>query len=134
MAEQNFRFFNPPAIHRPTGYSHVAEVTGGKTIYIAGQIAFDPSGNLVGRDDLRAQAQQVFDNLNAALESVGADFNAVVKLNFYLLDVSQLSIVREVRDQYVNMQNPPTSTAVEVSRLAREGLLIEVEAVAVVPA
>jgi len=136
MTEQkpNFRLFNPPAIHRPTGYSHVAEVTGGKTIYIAGQIAFDSSGNLVGRDDLRAQAQQVFANLNAALEAVGADFNAVVKLNFYLLDVSQLSIVREVRDQYVNTQNPPTSTAVEVSRLAREGLLIEVEAVAIVPA
>lgn len=130
----NFRLFNPPAIHQPTGYSQVAEVSGGKTIYISGQIALDPSGTLVGEGDVKAQAEQVFANINSALAAVGADFNAVIKLGFFLIDITQLVVVREVRDRYVDRANPPTSTAVEVRRLARDGLLIEVEAVAVVSA
>ncbi len=134
MQESNFRLFNPPAIHQPTGYSQVAEVTGGKTIYISGQIALDPSGALVGAGDLKAQTEQVFANIGGALAAVGADFNALIKLNIYLLDISQLAVVREVRDRYVNLAHPPTSTAVEVRRLARDGLLIEVEATGVIPA
>lgn len=127
------RFVNPPSMPPPRGYSHVAEVTGGKTIYIAGQVAFDGQGNLVGEGDMRAQAQQVFANLRAALEAVGAGFENVVKLNFYVLDATQMQVVRDVRDQYVNTQNPPVSTAVEIRRFVRDGLLIEVDAVAVVP-
>jgi enamine deaminase RidA (YjgF/YER057c/UK114 family) len=120
-------------MHRPTGYTHVVEVTAGRPVYIAGQIALDPAGELVGPDDLRAQARQVFENLRVALGSVGAGFEQVVKLNLYLLDATQLPVVREVRDEYVNTARPPASTAVQVGRLALEGLLIEVEAVAVVP-
>ena len=71
-------------------------------------------------------------NLQAALEAVGAGFEQVVKLTCYLVDATQLPVVREVRDQYVNTQQPPASTAVEVRRLVRDDLLIEVEAVAVV--
>jgi enamine deaminase RidA (YjgF/YER057c/UK114 family) len=74
----------------------------------------------------------VFDNLKAALQAVGASFEQVVKLTYYLVDATQLPVVREVRDQYVNSQQPPASTAVEVWRLVRDDLLIEVEAVAVV--
>ena len=66
------------------------------------------------------------------LQAVGAGFQQVVKLTYYLVDASQLPIVREVRDQYVNTQQPPASTAVEVRRLARDDLLIEIEAVAVI--
>jgi enamine deaminase RidA (YjgF/YER057c/UK114 family) len=120
----------PPA----NGYSHVAEVTGGRTIYLSGQIAVDRNGKLVGEGDIRAQAQQVFENLKAGLEAVGADFSHMVKLNFYLLDASQIQVVREVRDQYVNRQSPPASTAVEIRNFVREGLLIEIDAVAVTPA
>ena len=128
------RFTNPASLSRPVGYSHVAEVSNGKTIYISGQVALDQSGNLVGLNDLRAQTQQVFTNLRAALEAVGADFNCVVKLTYYLLDISQIQAVREVRDQFVNTGQPPASSAVEVRRLFRDDLLIEIEAVAVVPA
>ncbi len=128
------RFINPSRLPRPVGYSHVAEVSSGKIIYLSGQVALDQSGNLVGPNDLRAQAQQVFTNLKAALEAVGADFNCVVKLNYYLLDISHIQIVREVRDQFVNTQQPPTSSAVEVRRLFRDDLLIEIDAVAVIPA
>ncbi len=128
------RFVNPPDMPRPLGYSHVAEAPSGETVYISGQVALDQSGNLIGPDDLRAQTQQVFTNLKHALEAVGADFDAVVKLTYYLLDISQIPIVREVRDQFVNTQHPPASSAVEVRRLVRDGLLIEIEAIAVVPA
>jgi enamine deaminase RidA (YjgF/YER057c/UK114 family) len=119
-------------MHQPTGYTHVVEVTAGRPVYIAGQVALDPTGKLVGPGDVRAQAEQVFDNLGAALEAVGAGFEQVVKLTYYLLDAHQLPVVREVRDRYVNIQQPPASTAVEVRRLARDDLLIEVEAVAVI--
>jgi uncharacterized protein len=123
-------FINPEAIHRPFGYTHVVEVTAGRPVYIAGQVAMDRAGELVGAGDVRAQARQVFENLKAALEAVGAGFEQVVKLNFYLLDATQLPAVREVRDQYVNTERPPASTAVEVRRLFRDEYLIEIEAVA----
>jgi enamine deaminase RidA (YjgF/YER057c/UK114 family) len=125
-------FINPETMHRPTGYTHVVEVTAGRPVYIAGQVALDPTGTLVGPGDIRAQARQVFDNLQAALQVVGASFEQVVKLNYYLVDATQLPAVREVRDEYVNTQQPPASTAVEVRRLFREDLLIEIEAVAVI--
>ncbi|MBE7471993.1 MAG: RidA family protein [Anaerolineae bacterium] len=136
MTSQNpsIRLINPAAISQPTGYTHVVEVTGGKTVYISGQIAFDAEGKVVGVGDLAAQAHQVFANLRAALASVGADFTQVVKLNYYLLDMSQLPAVREIRNQYINTAQPPASTAVQVSGLAHPDLLIEIEAVAVIPA
>ncbi|HXB21378.1 MAG TPA: RidA family protein [Candidatus Solibacter sp.] len=135
-AAQPFRIFNPDTMAKPAaGYSQVAEVTDGKIVYIAGQVALDRSGNLVGKDDFRAQAQQVFENLNAAVEAAGGDFNSVIKLNYYCsenVDPAQLPVVREIRDKYVNTANPPTSTFVVVKRLVRQEWLIEVEAVAVV--
>ena len=125
-------FINPEAMHRPTGYTHVVEVTAGRPVYIAGQVALDRSGAIVGPGDIRTQARQVFDNLQAGLQAVGAGFEQVVKLTYYLVDATQLPIVREVRDQYINIQQPPASTAVEVRRLFLDDLLIEVEAVAVI--
>jgi 2-iminobutanoate/2-iminopropanoate deaminase len=131
-----FRIFNPETMAKPTvGYSQVAEVGEGKIVYIAGQVALDKSGNLVGKDDFRAQLEQVFENLKAAVEASGGDFNSVIKLNYYCaasVDPSQLTVVREVRDKYVNTANPPTSTFVFVQRLVRPEWLIEVDAVAVV--
>jgi enamine deaminase RidA (YjgF/YER057c/UK114 family) len=125
-------FINPETMHRPAGYTHVVEVTAGRPVYIAGQVALDPAGAVVGPGDIRTQTRQVFDNLEAGLQAVGAGFEQVVKLTYYLLDASQLPVVREVRDQYVNIQQPPASTAVEVRRLVRDDLLIEVEAIAVI--
>jgi len=133
---KEFHIFNPDTLAKPTaGYSHVAEVTGGKIVYIAGQVAIDRSGNLVGKDDFRAQVQQVFENLKSAVEASGGDFHNVIKLNYYCaegVDPAQVPIVREIRDKYVNTANPPTSTFVVVKRLVRPEWLIEVDAVAVV--
>lgn len=129
----NVQFINPPDIAAPRGYTHVVEVTSGKIIFISGQVALDRAGNMVGAGDFRAQAQQVFENLQAALAAVGGDFSNVVKFGVYLLDADNLLVFREVRDQFVNTAQPPASTLVEVSRLFREGFLIEVEAMAVIP-
>ncbi len=130
------KLFNPSGIHKPLGYSHVAEVTSGKLIYIAGQVAMDAEGNLVGKDDFAAQMRQVFENLQQALGAAGATFRNVIKLNYYCADsvdlAAQLPMVREIRDQLVNTEAPPASTFVVVRRLVRPEWLIEVEAVAVV--
>ncbi|HZS78598.1 MAG TPA: RidA family protein [Ktedonobacteraceae bacterium] len=129
----NIRFINPPTLSKPPGFTHVVEVTGGRTIFLSGQVAFDQSGNLVGKNDFRAQTEQVFENIKAALAAVGADFTHVVKLNIYVLDASQLRNFIEIRDRYVNTSNPPASTFVEIRKLAREELLIEIEAIAHLP-
>ena len=133
MSDVSASFINPEGMHRPTGYTHVVEVTAGRPVYISGQVALDGAGELVGPGDVAAQARQVFENLQAALGSVGAGFEQVVKLTFYLVDATQMPAVREVRDRYVDTARPPASTAVEVRRLVRDDLLVEVEAVAILP-
>ena len=135
-AKAPVHIFNPDNIAKPVaGYSQVAEVSGGKIVYIAGQVALDKSGNLVGKDDLRAQTQQIFENIKGAVEAAGGDFSNVIKLNYYCaesVDPSQIAVIREVRDKYVNTVAPPVSTLVVVKRLVRPEWMLEVEAVAVV--
>jgi len=115
----------------PLGYSHIVEVRGGRTLYIAGQLALDQNGKLVGAGDFRAQVKQVFQNLKTRLEEGGASFKDVVKLNYYLTDASDLQALRDTRDSYLNTESPPASTLVVVKQLVREEFLIEVEAIAV---
>jgi len=126
--QPNVRFIN----RAPLGYSHVVEVRGGRTLYIAGQLALDKDGNLAGRGDFRAQVKQVFENLKARLEEGGATFKDVVKLNYYLTDASDLQALRDTRNSYINTENPPASTLVVVKQLVREEYLLEIEAIAVV--
>lgn len=127
------RFLNPPTMPTPRGYTQVVEATGGRTYYISGQVALNAEGKMVGEGDFRAQAGQVFENIKAALQSVGGDFAHVVKIGIYVLDVADLPTLREVRDQYVNTAQPPASTAVQVAALFQPGFLLEIEAVAVIP-
>jgi enamine deaminase RidA (YjgF/YER057c/UK114 family) len=128
------RFLNPSALPAPRGYSHVVEVpAGSRLLYLSGQVPLDSAGALVGGTDFRAQAHQVFKNLRAGLAAAGAGFADVVKLNFYVLDVKQLPVLREVRDAYLDTSAPPASSLVEVRRLFRDDVLLEIEAVAVVP-
>jgi enamine deaminase RidA (YjgF/YER057c/UK114 family) len=136
MAAQ-LRFLNPKSISKPPGYTHVVEATGpGRIVYIAGQLGLDVGGKVVGQaGDFRAQAIQTFENLKAALAEVGATFNDVVKINNYLTDLpAHLPIFREVRDMYLDKSKPPASTTIQISALAREGALLETEAIAILPA
>ena len=131
--ETNFQLLIPGTMPKSVGYSQLAVVTGGTLVFIAGQVALDKSGNIVGKDDFKAQIQQVFENLKAAVEAAGGSFNNVIKLNSYFVDLSHVADFREVRDKYINVKNPPASTAIQVPRLFRPEFLIEVEAIAVVP-
>ncbi len=133
--DRKFRVLSPPQLSKPVGYSHIAEVTSGRLIYISGQVALDASGNLVGKNDYPAQIRQVFANLNAALEAAGASFKNVIKLNYYVVDGvdrSQFFAYREVRDKYVDTTNPPAATVVIVRGLFLPDFLVEIEAVAVI--
>jgi enamine deaminase RidA (YjgF/YER057c/UK114 family) len=129
------RFLNPSTLPNSRGYSQVVEVPAGSRLaYISGQVPFDPQGNLIGAGDFRRQAEQVFANLDSALAAVGATFADVVKLNYYVRDISHLNELRAVRDQHINVAAPPASTLVEVSHLVRHDVLLEVEAVVAVRA
>jgi enamine deaminase RidA (YjgF/YER057c/UK114 family) len=127
------RFINPPALRKPPGYTHVVEVTApARIVYIAGQLGVDGDDRVVG--DFRRQAVQTFENLKTALAAVGAQFRHVVKFNNYLVDRAHLPTFREVRDGYLAKNDRPASTTIAISGLAQEGALIEIEAVAVLPA
>jgi enamine deaminase RidA (YjgF/YER057c/UK114 family) len=130
------KFLNPDTIARPVGYTQVVEPVGpGRIIFISGQLGLDLDNKIVGAPgDFRAQAEQTFVNLGNALAAVGAGFAHVVKLTNYFVDIAHLGPFREVRDRFVDTAAPPASTAVAISALARPGALIEVEAIAVVPA
>jgi enamine deaminase RidA (YjgF/YER057c/UK114 family) len=132
QAAPQIRRINPPTLSTPTGYTHVVEATGGKTVYISGQVAFDSTGRLVGAGDFRAQTTQVFENLRRALAAAGATFSDVVKMNTYTTDASQIAVLREVRARYFESERLPASTFVAVSALARPEWIIEIEVVAVV--
>jgi enamine deaminase RidA (YjgF/YER057c/UK114 family) len=130
----NIRFFNPDTIAKPPGYSHVVEVTGpGRLVYFAGQLGMDRSGKMGA--NAREQIELAFQNLKAALASVGAGFEHLVKINNYVVDIgANIAQFREVRDKYVNTSAPPASTTIGVPELARPGALFEIEAVAILPA
>lgn len=123
---------DPPTLPTPPGYSQVVQVSGGTTIYVAGQVAWDADNNLVGPDDFEAQARQVFINLVAALESAGAGPEDLVKITIYVVDhdAGKLDVIRRVRDEILDYITPPTSTLLGVAALALPDLLIEVDAVA----
>jgi len=126
------RFLSPSTLPPPYGYSQVVDAPAGRIVYTAGQIPFDSDGQLVGEGDFVAQTRQVFTNLTAALAAADATWSDVVKLNYFVRDVDQAVPMRAIRDEFVDTEHPPASTLVEVSRLFRDDVLIEVEAVAIV--
>jgi reactive intermediate/imine deaminase len=129
MAEK--RFLSPDSLPAPFGYSHIVDSRAERIVYISGQVPLDSDGQLVGEGDFEAQTRQVFVNLNRALDAAGATWSDVVKLNYFLTDVSQITSVRAIRDEYVDTERPPASTLVQVSGLFRPEVMVEIEAVAI---
>jgi reactive intermediate/imine deaminase len=124
------RFLAPDTLPAPFGYSHVVVVAASRLIFVSGQVPLDREGRLIGEGDIDLQTRHVFANLSAALEAAGASWFDVVKLNYYLVDVTNIATVRAIRDEFVDTEHPPASTLVEVSRLFRDDVLIEIDAVA----
>ena len=131
MAAPDRRFLSPDTLPRPFGYSHVVDAPAGRIVFVSGQVPLDAAGNLVGEGDFAAQVRQVFETLTAALAAADASWSDVVKLNYFVRDVGEVAALRAIRDEYVNTEQPPASTLVEISRLFRDDVLVEIEAVAV---
>lgn len=129
------QFLNPPTLCPTFGWTHVVTATGGKTIYVSGQVSVNERGEVVGKADLRKQTEQTFANISYALAAAGATFRDVVKSNLYVVGLKpeHVPIIREVRGRYFDAERPPASTLVGVSALVGADWLIEIEVVAVVP-
>ena len=111
-------------------YTQVVTVSGtGRQIFVAGQLARDANGNCVGKGDMRAQIRQVGENIKAALATAGATLGDIVKTNTYVTDMDEYFKHVDVRMEYFGPAMP-TSTTVEVRRLAHPDFLVEVEVVA----
>ena len=126
------RYLNPPGLVKPNGYTHVVVAADGRTVYIAGQVALDTAGKVVGEGDFKVQAEQVYGNLRKALASVGATFKDLVKTTTLITDVENVAALREIRTRYLDPKNPPANTLI-VATLVRPELLLEIEGVAVLP-
>ncbi len=127
------RAFSPPTLPRPWGnYAHAVRVAGGATVYVAGQVGWDREGRMTSRE-LRGQIEQAFANVAAALEAAGAALADVVKVNAYMVDITQFPVYSEVRNRLFPAPDFPASTVIEVKSLAKPEWLIEIEAIAVVP-
>jgi 2-iminobutanoate/2-iminopropanoate deaminase len=117
-------------MHKTTGYSHAAKAGG--FVFVAGQIAQDVEGNLVGRGDIEAQAVQIFENLKTVLAAAGTTLDQVVKLTTFTTNVVYRQKIAEVRARYFGNYFPP-NTFLVVSSLATPDYLLEIEAVAACP-
>jgi len=129
---------NPPTLPKPAGYSHGWEVRGGKTLYLAGQVAFDKDGKVVGRGDLVAQFRQVCENLRVVVAAAGGQLTDVVKLTIYVLDADlykrQVKAIGGVYREYFG-KHFPAMTLVGARDLydAADGCLLEIDGVACLP-
>jgi enamine deaminase RidA (YjgF/YER057c/UK114 family) len=112
-----------------TLYSHVVTVEGKRMIFVAGQLARDKAGNVVGKGDMRAQIRQVGENIKTALAAAGATLADIVKSNTYVTDMDEYFRHVDVRMEYLGPALG-TSTTVEVRRLAHPDFLVEIEVVA----
>jgi enamine deaminase RidA (YjgF/YER057c/UK114 family) len=123
------QYLNPDTMAQPSGFTNVVKV--GNTVYIAGQVSRDTSGNFVGVGDAEAQVRQVWKSLEAAVKAAGGDgLGNLVKTTTYITSIEYSAAVRKVRDELFQSVNPPTSTLLVISELASPEYLVEIEAIA----
>jgi 2-iminobutanoate/2-iminopropanoate deaminase len=134
MPTDTLTFLNPAAMPAPNGYSQVVLIpAGARLVQLAGQVGIRPDGAIAG-PDFAAQAEQAFENVEAGLAAAGSGFAHVIRLGMFVTDfAAQGPTLRQVRDRYVNVAAPPASTTLQVSRFFRDGLLFELDVLAMVP-
>jgi enamine deaminase RidA (YjgF/YER057c/UK114 family) len=135
FAQNSLQLVNPSSVATPKGYSQVARIDLGNSVMllISGQVPLDKQGNLIGMDDFARQTEQVFTNIKNIIEEAGGTMNHLAKLSYFIKDVSKIQLLRDIRDKFIYTQTPPASTLVEVSKLYRDDVMIEIEATAVIP-
>lgn len=127
-------FINPERVRRIGAFSHAVASTGGVTVHVSGQVAVDADGSVIAPGDMKAQAAAVFDNLGHILKEAGGSYEDVVKLTHYVVNLKpeHRAVITEIRNRHVNQTTPPASTMIGVPALVMDGLVIEVEVVAVI--
>jgi enamine deaminase RidA (YjgF/YER057c/UK114 family) len=139
QSNPNFKLINPSSLSKSSAYSHIAEIKSGRIVLISGQVSSDSLGNIIGKGNLKLQTEQVYANIERALNAVGATFADVAKFGIYLKDMSKISEFREIRNRlfdekyYKNQANRPVSTAIGVTELFNPDWLIEIEVFVVLP-
>ncbi|PSJ30349.1 hypothetical protein B7P34_01960 [Streptosporangium nondiastaticum] len=123
---------HPAGVAPSSGYTHVVTGTG-RVAAIAGQMPFDAAGELVGPGDPTAQARQVFTNMERCLAAAGATFDDVIKLTYFVTDIAFVPRILSARDEFIDTERPPASTVVQIVALYRPDLLLEVDALALLP-
>jgi enamine deaminase RidA (YjgF/YER057c/UK114 family) len=126
---------NPPAWKKPRGYSNLVKTTGGTTLFAAGQGAFDPQGNLIGEGDVCRQYEQILHNIQEVMAVGGAKMTDIVRMTIYCIDRDAfLAKGRECSQIFKRYfgDHYPASTLVEIKKLFNDGMLIEIEATAVI--
>ncbi|HEV2751602.1 MAG TPA: RidA family protein [Gemmatimonadales bacterium] len=128
------RYINPGTLAALPGFTHAVRI--GSTLWVSGEVALDSTGRLVGLGDLRAQATQAFANLETVLRIGGARPTDVAKLTIYVVNYSSkdLEVIQQAAPEFFPPRNPPAGTVIGVQSLPQDGLLIAVDATAVVRA
>jgi enamine deaminase RidA (YjgF/YER057c/UK114 family) len=124
---------NPEGMPVPRGsYSQVVISKPGRAVFIAGNTASDPDGNVVGLADVRAQTRYILQKIKTGVESAGGTLQDIVAMNVFTTDARYHSAINETRREFLG-SDFPTSTMVQVVALARPELLLEINAIAIVP-
>ena len=126
-------YLNPKELNQPKFYTHAVTAEGARRlVYVSGQVSWDAAGAVVGKGDMRAQGEQVFKNVTAALKAAGAGWGDIVKMNGYMvgMNAERVTAYREVRQRFLKEGALPASTLVGVEALVHPDLLLEVEVVA----
>jgi enamine deaminase RidA (YjgF/YER057c/UK114 family) len=127
------QILNPSRIHPPPGYSHIAVATGSRLAFIAGQAAIDPDFSIVGPGDLAAQTHKSMENLQAALDELGAGWDDVVKATVYTTQPHEYAIIGAAMGEAMGGADPPSQVLLGVTSLALAELLVEIELVVSLP-
>lgn len=129
----NRRFVNPGTMAALDGFTHAIRI--GFTTYISGEVPLDSAGQLVGRDDLAAQAKQAFANLALVLRIAGNEPSDIVKLTVYVADLhpGDVAAIRAAAPAFFPDRDPPAGVIVGVASLPRDGMRIAVDAIAIAP-
>jgi enamine deaminase RidA (YjgF/YER057c/UK114 family) len=123
-------FASPDDLAAPSGYSHVVSIPAGRLVWTSGQVPMDAQKVVASGQGWEQQTRLAFENVGKALRAADADWRDVVKLTMFVVDVSALPTIRAVRDEFVDITRPPTSSLVQVAGLFHPDVLIEIEAVA----
>ena len=124
-------YMNPGGIADPSPSGFTAVVKAGSTVYIAGMVAQDENGNVVGEGDAEAQTRQIWHNIGVAVAAAGGSLADIVKTTTYVTGIEHGAAVRRVRGELFP-ENPPTSTLLVVSELANPAYVVEIESIAVI--